>query len=160
MSTWPGTRRQRADIYLTGHRQIAGDIYLLLAAETHNGPESPLDLMNRDEAFFVVMQDGERPVILAKSQVLYLRLPPQPAIDDPVRESAAGHLRLDLELSDGTAVEGLVAFELPPSRPRMLDFLNLVPGFFAMETAGATVLLNKSHIRTVSPLAQVPHAPS
>ncbi len=155
---WVDTRRLRAEILLSGRRLITGDIYLQLVAETHSGPESPVDLLNRQEEFFAVMLDGEQPVFLAKSQVLYVRLPPQPTIDDPDRESAARRLNLEIELTDGTVCEGLVAIELPPDRPRMLDFLNIVPGFFAMAAPEAVLLLNKRHIRAASPLAQVPHA--
>jgi len=158
MTGWVDTRRERAEILLTGRRLITGDIYLQQVAEMHSGPESPVDFLNRQEEFFAVMLDGEQPVFLAKSQVLYVRLPPQPTIDDPDRESAARRLQLEIELTDGSVVEGLVAIELPPNRPRLLDFLNFVSGFFALTAPEAVLLLNKRHIRVASPVAQVPHA--
>jgi hypothetical protein len=155
MSPWLDTHRQRAEILLTGRRVITGDIHLLLAAENHSGPETPIDLLNRDEAFFAVTLEGEQPVFVAKSQVLSLRIPLGAAGHDAARESAARRLEFEVELADGSLFEGAVHFELPPDRLRLLDFLNLAPPFFALESADAVRLLNRGHVRAVSPLAQV-----
>jgi hypothetical protein len=154
------TRRQRVEILLTGRRIVGGDVHLQLVARTHSGPESPLDLLNREEPFFAVTLEGELPVLLAKAQVLYVTVPLQSAINDPVRESAARRLELEVELADGSLFEGAVMLELPPDRPRLLDFLNLASRFFALHTSDAVRLLNRDHIRAVSPLAQVSRAPS
>jgi hypothetical protein len=153
------TRRQRVELLLTGRRVIAGDVHLQLGAEAHSGPESPLDLLNRQEPFFAVTLDGEQPVFIAKSQLLQLKLPPQSTLDDPVRESAARRLELEVELADGSLFEGVVMMELPPDRPRLLDFLNLATRFFALRTPDAVRLLNRDHVRAVSPVAQVSRAP-
>jgi hypothetical protein len=159
MSPWLDTHRQRVEILLTGRRVITGDVHLLLAAESHSGQETPIDLLNRDEAFFAVTLEGEQPVFVAKSQVLSILIPLEAAAHDPAhdpaRESAARRLEFEVELADGSMFEGAVHFELPPDRLRLLDFLNLTPPFFALESADAMRLLNRGHVRAVSPLAQV-----
>lgn len=155
MSPWIDTHRQRAEILLTGRRVITGDIHLLLVAENRSGPETPIDLFNRDEAFFAVTLEGEQAVFVAKSQVLSVRIPGDAAAHDTERESAARRLEFEVELADGSLFEGAVHFELPPDRLRLLDFLNLAPPFFAFESADAVRLLNRDHVRAVSPLAQV-----
>jgi hypothetical protein len=158
MTTWLDTRRERVEITVTGNRTLVGDIHLLLAAETHAGPESAVDLLNRHEPFFAVTFPEEQTVFLAKSQVLVVTLPPppRPAIDDPQRESAARHLQLEVEMADGSVFEGDVALELPPDRARLLDFLNLAPPFFALSNPEGIRLIHRAHVRTVSPVAQVP----
>ena len=155
MSPWLDTHRQRAEILLTGRRVITGDIHLLQVARNHSGPETPTDLLNRDEGFFAVTLEGEQPVFVAKSQVLSVRIPLEAAVHDPARESAARRLEFEVELADGSLFEGAVHFELPPDRLRLLDFLNLAPPFFALESDDAVRLLNRGHVRAVSPLAQV-----
>ncbi len=158
MTHWLDTRRQRVELLLSGGRVIVGDIHLQLLAQNHSGPEAPLDLFNRDELFFAVTLDAEQPIFVAKGQVLAATLPPQPALDDPARESAARRLELEVELTDGSLFEGVVMMELPPDRARLLDFLNLTPRFFALSTPEAVRVLNRDHVRAVSPLAQVPRA--
>ena len=114
---WMTTQRQRVEVRLT-NRSLRGDINLQPMARLHAGPETPGDLLNREEAFFALMVDGEQPLLVAKQEVLYVELPAQPAIDDPERESAARRIELDVELSDGSHLEGIVMIELPPDRDR------------------------------------------
>lgn len=155
MTDWLDTRRERVELRLTGGRVIAGDVHLQLVAENHSGPESPVDFFNRAEPFFAVTMAEAQPVFVAKAQLLAAIFPPQPAFADPARESAARRIELEVELADGSVYEGIVMLELPPDRLRLLDFLNLAPAFFALWSPEAVRLLNRSHVRAVSPLAQV-----
>jgi hypothetical protein len=155
VTTWIATRRERVEIVLASGRHLTGDVHLRLAAETHAGPESPVDLLNRSERFFAVTLADDDLLLLAKSHVLFVRLPPHPAFVDPERESAARRLGLEVELADGSRLEGVVIFEMPPDRPRVLDYLNAAPRFFALWTPDAVHLLNRGHVRAVTPLDQV-----
>jgi hypothetical protein len=152
MSTWGSTVRQQVEITLTDRRLIAGEIHLQPYAQNHAGQETPIDLLNRIDPFFAVTLDGEVPIFLSKAHVLYLRLGAQPSITDPDRASAAKSMSLELELADGVVFEGMVTLELPPSRARALDFLNMAPPFFALWTPEAVRLINRVHVRAVSPL--------
>jgi hypothetical protein len=127
-------------------------------ARLHAGPETPGDLLNREEAFFALMVDGEQPLLVAKQEVLYVELPAQPAIDDPERESAARRIELDVELSDGSHLEGIVMIELPPDRLRAIDFLNAAPGFFPLWSPTCVRIVNKAQLRAASPLATIRRA--
>ena len=160
MSAWGDTLRSRVDVLLTGHRTITGDIHLQPFAEHHAGRERPVDLFNRPEPFFVVTLEGEQPLFLAKSQVIYLKLAAPPVTDDPDRASAARRIELELELADGTLIEGIVSLEIPPDRLRVLDFLNFAPQFFVVSTADAVRIVNRDHVRAVSPLVDLSRAPS
>jgi hypothetical protein len=155
MTAWVSTRRARVDLMLTARRTITGDVHLQPLAERHSGPETAVDLLNRPEAFFAVTLEGEQPLFLAKSQVLYLKLAADQATEDPDRVSAARRIELEVELSDGSLLEGLVMFELPPDRPRVLDFLNLAPAFFAFSSEDGVRIINREHVRAVSPLVDL-----
>ena len=158
MTEWMSTRQIRVDAHLTDRRVLTGGIYLQMVARLHSGPETPVDLLNRDERFFALLLDGAQPVFVAKSQVLFLKLPSQPAIEDPDRASAARRLELEIELGDGTLLEGIVMIELPPDRLRALDFLNSAPEFFALWTTKAVRVVNRNHIRAASPLVDIKRA--
>ncbi len=158
MSEWLSTRPERVDVHLTDRRILSGVIHLQMTARHHSGPETPVDLLNREELFFALMLEGEQPVFVAKRQVLFLRLPPQPAIEDPDRASAARRIELEIELADGTLLEGIVMIELPPDRLRALDFLNSAPEFFALWTTEAVRVVNRNHIRAASPLVDIKRA--
>ncbi len=155
MSEWLSTRRERVDAHLTDRRVLSGEIHLQMLARLHSGPETPSDFLNRDEPFFVLSLEDEQPVFVSKAQVLYLKLPPQPAIEDPDRAVAARRIELEVELSDGTLLEGIVMMELPPDRLRALDFLNAAPPFFPLWTTDAVRVVNRNHIRAASPLVDV-----
>lgn len=157
---WMTTRRERVEVRLTDRRPLTGDIHLQPTARFHAGPETPTDLLNRDEPFFALMLEGEQPLFIAKAQVLYVQLPPQPAIHDPERASAARRIELEIELSDGSLHEGVVMIELPPDRLRALDFLNSAPPFFALWSPESVRIINRNHLRAASPLVDIRRAPS
>jgi len=158
MTEWFSTRTQRADVHLTDRRVLSGVVHLQLMARHHSGPETPVDLLNREDRFFALVLGGEQPVFVAKGQVMYLTLPPQPTIEDPDRASAARRIELEIELGDGTMLEGVVMIELPPDRLRVLDFLNSAPEFFALWTPEAVRVVNRNHIRAASPLVDINRA--
>lgn len=155
---WMVTRRHRVEVRLTDRRSLVGDIHLQPTARLHAGAETPSDLLNREEPFFALMLEGEQPLFVAKAQVLYLQLPPQPAIDDPERASAARRIELEIELADGSLHEGVVMIELPPDRLRALDFLNVAPPFFPLWAPEWVRIVNRSHLRAASPLVDVRRA--
>lgn len=160
MSPWVNTVRTRVEVMVTGRRTLRGDVHLSPFAQNHSGPESVIDLLNRPEQFFAMTLDGEQPIMVAKEQVLVFRLPPHAPITDPARESAARKIELSVELDDGSAFEGAVLIELPPDRLRLLDFLNFTPTFFALSSPDAVRVINRKHVRCVSPLAQVSRGPT
>lgn len=155
MTEWMSTRRQRVEAHLSDRRILAGEIYLQTVARHHSGPETPTDFLNRTDHFFALTLEGEAPVFVAKTQLLYLKMAPDAAEADPDRAQAARRLELEVELSDGTLLEGIVMIELPPDRLRALDFLNSTESFFPLLTDDAVRILNRDHIRAASPLVDI-----
>ncbi len=154
---WMATQRQRVEVRLTD-RSVRGDIHLQPVARLHAGPETPGDLLNREESFFALMVESEQPLFIAKRHVLYVELPAQPAIDDPDRASAARRVELDVELSDGSHLEGVVMIELPPDRLRAIDFLNAAPEFFPLWSPACVRIVNKRQLRAAGPLVDIRRA--
>ena len=160
MSGWYATERVRVEVPLTDRRILRGDIHLHSGAKHHSGPETPADLFNRPENFFALVLEGEQPLFIAKRHVLYIQLPPQPAIDDPDRASAAMRIELEIEMADGSLHEGVVMYELPPDRPRALDFLNNAPPFFSLWAPDGVRVVNARLLRSAAPLVDTRRASS
>jgi len=146
---WGDTVRIKAEVQATGGRSFSGFLHLLPFASIHLGPETPEDVLNRDEAFFALTDEQEHTIFLAKAQVLSV------AIDHPLRDpdrfNAARTIGLKVELSDGSEYAGTVLSELPPTRTRAIDFMNHGTGFFALYVADTARYINRVQVRTVSP---------
>jgi hypothetical protein len=146
---WGDTVRIKAEVQATGGRTFSGFLHLLPFASIHLGPETPEDVLNRDEAFFALTDQQEHTIFIAKAQVLAVVA--DQATRDPDRIHAARTIGLKVELSDGSEYTGTVSSELPPTRTRAIDFLNHGAGFFALHVADTARYINRAHVRAVSP---------
>jgi hypothetical protein len=146
---WGDTVRIKAEVQATGGRTFSGFLHLLPFASIHLGPETPEDVLNRDEAFFALTDRQEHTIFIAKAQVLTVVV--DQTTRDPDRLHAARTIGLKVELSDGSEYTGTVSSELPPTRTRAIDFLNHGAGFFALYVADTARYINRAHVRTVSP---------
>jgi hypothetical protein len=57
---------------------------------------------------------------------------------------------VEITLADGTALRGLIQFELPPERSRLLDYLNDSQPFVRLDEGAKVILVNKRHIARVA----------
>ena len=146
---WGDTVRIKAEVQATGGRSFSGFLHLLPFASIHLGPETPEDVLNRDEAFFALTDEREHTIFIAKAQVLSVAI--EHPLRDPDRLHAARAIGLKVELSDGSEHTGTVLSELPPTRTRAIDFLNHGAGFFALHAADTARYINRAHVRAVSP---------
>ena len=146
---WGDTVRIKAEVQATGGRTFSGFLHLLPFASIHLGPETPEDVLNRDEAFFALTDQQEHTIFIAKAQVLAVVVEHETV--DPDRLHAARTIELRVELSDGSEYTGTVSSELPPTRTRAIDFLNHGAGFFALHVADTARYINRVHVRAVSP---------
>jgi hypothetical protein len=146
---WGDTVRIKAEVQATGGRIFSGFLHLLPFASIHLGPETPEDVLNRDEAFFALTDQQEHTIFIAKAQVLAVAV--EHTTRDPDRLHAARTIGLKVELSDGSEYTGTVSSELPPTRTRAIDFLNHGAGFFALHVAETARYINRAHVRAVSP---------
>lgn len=160
MTAWGTTERLRVEVHLANRRVLPGDVHIQSGTRTHGGLETPSEMLNRPERFFALILETGQPLFIAKQHVLYLQLPPQPAIDDPDRALVAHRFELELELSDGSLHEGVVMSELPPERPRALDFLNATEAFFPLWAPDGVRIINARQLRSASPLSDGNRAPA
>ncbi len=152
MSDWAETRRVAASVIVAGGDVVIGELHLQPSVPYRDGPESPLELLNRGECFFpLAMADGGV-TFLSKDtvSVVSCATADMPA-PDPARLGALSHVELEVRLAGGD-YRGRADIEMPPTRGRALDYLNTSGRFFALVTGTTIRFLNRSHVRSIRPL--------
>jgi len=152
MIEWVKTHRLPAAVMLADGEVTIGDLHLQPHVPHREGPESPIELLNRAEPFFAVAAAEGGVTFFAKDRVAVVScatddLPGQ----DPQRTNVSTQAEMDVGV-EGADYRGRVAYELPPTRTRTLDFLNGPGRFFALVTGSTTRFINRSHVRRVRPL--------
>lgn len=142
-----------ATLLLAGGGTREGDVYVSERVPQHAGPETPLDMLNRPDAFFPFRshKDGEGVLLVAKARTVLLTVARADALDS-ARLSAAKQASLELTLADGSTLSGWATLELPEYHSRLLDYLNAsAEPFFALTTADAVQLVNRAHVLFARP---------
>ena len=140
-----------ATLRLTGGEPLDGEIYVMERVPQHEGPETPLDMLNRADGFFPFRPRAASTTVLlvAKARTVTLTVAPPPA--DAARMSAAKRASLVLTLADGSELSGSATLELPQQHSRILDYLNAAEPFFVIATADRMHIVNRAHVLYVRP---------
>jgi hypothetical protein len=152
MSDWGITTKVPAEVVLAEGITLAGDLHLYARTTYPPGPETPLEMLNRDDGFFALTLEGGGVTFIPKTQVVVVSCRDRPRLLDPERESAARHIELEVVVQGGTEYRGRAALELPPSRARSLDYLNGPGVFFVLGRDDISWYINKSRVRFARPL--------
>ncbi|HEX5386312.1 MAG TPA: hypothetical protein VFW66_06430 [Gemmatimonadales bacterium] len=148
---WGSIRQESAEVMLAEGVRVEGSLHLLSRDAYPPGPETPLEMLNRPEAFFALTQADGGVLFVPKSQAAVLSCHHHAPPTDPERFSAAKLVALEVVVVGGTELRGRAALELPPSRARALDYVNGPDPFFALWTDDVTHYINKALVRTVRP---------
>jgi hypothetical protein len=154
MSDWGSTNRLPAHVALIEGVVLDGDLHLLTrpAYPQPGGSETPLEMLNRPDAFFALTMADATVALVPKAQVLEITCSEDVPPPDPDRVTAAKVVDLEVILPGGAQYRGQVTLELPPGRRRTLDYMNGAGAFFALWSEGRTRYINKLHVRLVRPL--------
>src|SRR5882762_9605710 len=125
-----------ATLLLAGGGQREGEVYVMERVPQHAGPETPLDMLNRPEAFFPFRpkKGSERVLLVAKARTVTLSVP-RPQGEDVVRLSAAKKATMEITLADGSTWSWRAPLALPKHRSRVaFRFSSVREWFFAIAT--------------------------
>ncbi len=153
MNDWASTRRLPVRVTLAEGLLIQGEVHLQPRVAWRDGPETPLELLNRSEAFFPMSLPHGEVVFVARAQVASMLYQEDHLFDDPARESAARHIPLEVMMMGGAEHRGVAHSELPPTRARALDFLNAPERFFTLVLEDGTLCIHRAFVRAVRPLS-------
>lgn len=148
---WGSIHQEEARVVFADGGTLDGHVHLLARLNYPPGPETPLDMLNRPDAFFA-LTGAAGPVLVSKAQaaVVSCRQASLPA--DPERLSAARLVPIDVVVVGGLELRGQSALELPPARARTLDFVNAPGQFFALWSGEVAHFVNKALVRLIRPL--------
>jgi hypothetical protein len=141
--------RVDADVLLPGGgaRRIA--LFLAEAAPDHDGPERPLDLLNGSAEFIPAFDEGSGQMTFVNRSVVPALRVAREAQPEELPTIPTEH-EVELLLSDGTALRGLVSYLRPTPHARLVDFLNEPPPFFRLLEEDAVTLVNRRHVARVA----------
>ena len=141
-----------ATLLQTSGGKREGEIFLMQRVPQHAGAETPLDLLNRADAFFAFRPKAEAAGVLlvAKARTVIVTVP-RIEPEDSDRLSAAKQASLEVTLADGSKLSGWATLELPEFHSRLLDYLNAQEPFFALTTADQIHIVNRAHVLYVRP---------
>ncbi|MGH7658475.1 MAG: hypothetical protein ACREL6_09585, partial [Gemmatimonadales bacterium] len=68
MNDWATTERVRAEIIIAEGLTVAGEVHLQARVAHREGPETPLEMLNRDDAWIPLTLDHGGITFVAKAQ--------------------------------------------------------------------------------------------
>jgi hypothetical protein len=143
-------RRSAASLTLSTGITVHGSFFLSESRASHAGPERVADLLNADGGFFPFEINGDRvpyTVLYNRAQIVLVTLLEETieAQLDPGYDVATVR-DVRIVLSSGHTVVGRVRVYRPVGRDRLSDYARMSEAFRYVETAGATVIVNSTHI--------------
>ncbi len=148
--------RVAAEVLLPGGltRRIA--LFLAEAAPDHDGPERPLDLLNGRAEFLPAFdEESGQMTFLHRAALAAVRVPRE-AETEELPTIPTEH-EVEILLTDGVALRGVISYLRPPERGRLVEFLNEPEPFLRLIEDGAMTLVNKRHVARVALLAPPAH---
>lgn len=152
MGDWSKTHRVSGEAQLVTGASLAGDLHLQPSTLLHQGVETPLEMLNRTEAFFALSLEDGSVRLVAKDQTVAVSF----GAGSPDVESGSlpvsASMRLEVLMADGREYLGEARADLPPNHSRPIDLLNIPDRFFHLVADGMIHYLNRSHVLHVRPL--------
>jgi hypothetical protein len=155
-------REISAEAVFLGHPRKVVHLFLSERAQSHDGAESLIDLLNGPGDFLPAVEPPRSLILLHKDALMALSVAVE--TDLPSQEPAEGEdsrklgtsLAVSIALRDGTEIGGMVHFVMPEGRNRLVDFLNEPEPFFAVKDGARSHLVNKRCIAHISLVGQEP----
>ncbi|HYD41656.1 MAG TPA: hypothetical protein VEB43_12585 [Anaeromyxobacter sp.] len=145
--------RVAAEVFLPGAapRRIA--LFLAEAAPDHDGPERPLDLLNGRADFLPALDEASGEMTFLHRAALSAVRVARAAEPEDLPTIPTEH-EVELLLSDGAVLRGIVSYVRPAAHARLVDFLNEPTPFLRLVEEDAVTLVNKRHVARVALLTR------
>ncbi|HYQ61321.1 MAG TPA: hypothetical protein VEP29_09720 [Desulfatiglandales bacterium] len=137
----------RATVHFSTGGSLDVHFFLGYQAETHNGPETLLDLLNSDRTF-VPIEDilMDEVLLIGKTRIVYVELLEAEAV---LHERDLEQLPVTIELVNGETLRGSFPTDLPPESRRASDYLNLMPQYICLQSNPKWLVINKGYVLSV-----------
>ncbi len=149
-------RRVHARFTLTGGASREVVLFLAQSSPEHGGIERLTDLLNGGAAFIPALDlVSDRMLFVNRQGLAVARVAADDEADTVDQLTIPTEHEVEVHLTDGQVIRGLVTYVLPESHSRLTDFLNEAPPFFRLlEPEGGVALINKHHVAYVESLTR------
>ncbi len=144
--------RLSVDVLLPGGITRRMAVFLAEAAPGHDGPERPLDLLNGKAEFIPALDEETGQMTFLHRGALCAVRVARDAEPEELPTIPTEH-EVELLLSDGAVLRGLISYLRPPEHARLVDVLNEPLPFLRLLEDGAVTLVNKRHVARVALLS-------
>lgn len=130
--------------------RVNGSVFLREHSPDHAGSETPQEMLNQGHSFFVFKRDHPDELVFYNFRsVIRLEYADEPGRKDQASEITQIHSQI--QMMDGSMIQGYIHEPLAPDRARLLDYLNQSrDGFIKVHLDNDLVyLINKSYIISV-----------
>jgi hypothetical protein len=142
-------RRAQVELLLPGGGTRQVMVFLAEFAGSHAGHERLSDLMNGPNEFLPAVDlTTDTMSFVGRAGIAGARVGRE--WESSYGLGDAEEHEVEITLADGTTLRGIVQFELPPDRSRLLDYLNDVQPFVRLDEGEKVILVNKRHIARVA----------
>jgi hypothetical protein len=134
---------------LTDGRTISGDIFLPAKSPLRHGPMLAAEWVNLAPTFIPVRSASGELTVVNRQQVVSIALEPGVAADDPLETLDTPAHRVEIALSGGVRLEGLLAVAMPRHQQRVVDWLNGPDAHLTLDVGGRAHLVLKAHVLSI-----------
>jgi len=133
--------------------EMKGELFLSLFSKNHSGQETALEFMNNPERFFVIRIQAEPPVrMMNKDRIVEIEISAEAELGGhELPEMGAKEEPMAVHFNNRHSLDGNAYVELPPTKSRLIDFLNQEEKFFLLRTEQTVHIINRRQISFVTP---------
>ena len=142
--------RKDAEIWFTDGTRCCGCFFLEPATPSGEGPQTLFALLNSSRRYLPLEVESGEVLLIQKHALVLARSALDPLIPG---NPYAKTVPVAVELLTGETLQGTIAQDLPASFPRLSDFLNFSPQFFALRIEGWDCILNSDSVSSVRPIS-------
>lgn len=135
--------RNKARIMLSDGKRFEVNFFLSHHSAHHSGSETIFDVLNSQLSFIPLEDIHTNEVIFAaKAQIMSVELLHR----EVVSSLFLRQLQVQVSLLNGEVIHGEILIDMPQTKPRLSDFLNLSHNFLYIQRQEGDIVINKSHI--------------
>lgn len=119
------------------------------------GPARLIDRLNDPDERFLPLTDSDRGWLLNKEWIVRIAVAADHQAFEMEADAGTRHVEVRFDMAVGPALEGALAYNLPPDRRRLLDYMNMGARFILLQHDGGTSLVNRRFIAQVTDRSEV-----
>jgi hypothetical protein len=144
-------RQVAVEVVLPGGTVRRVSVFLAAAAPGHEGAERVSDLLNGGGNFFPAFDEQSGAMTFLNRESVALARVARDAEEWASNGVAlATEHEVEITLADGTRLQGVVSYLLPPEHSRLVDFLNHASPFFPLLERDSVTLVSRAQVARVA----------